>query len=154
MHAGRASLGKARSRRATGPLSTAPGLNGAQTSASPGRTEGAGDHQPGRSLREETGNRSAAHRRSSEAHSGLLSPEGWAHIQAVFDLPPRQMEVIRHIFDGHQVAAIAWKMGVKDSTVTEHIRRIYTTLQVADRSQLILKVMSEYLRFLGHPPPD
>jgi DNA-binding CsgD family transcriptional regulator len=49
----------------------------------------------------------------------------------------RQSEVISQLARGGTEAAVAQKLGIKESTVHEHIRRIYDKLELGSRAELV-----------------
>jgi DNA-binding CsgD family transcriptional regulator len=54
-----------------------------------------------------------------------------------FELSLRQSEVISELVRGGTEATVAQALGVKESTVHEHIRRVYDKLEVNSRAELI-----------------
>ena len=55
------------------------------------------------------------------------------------ELTPRELEVLELIAEGHKNSQIAEKLVISDKTVRNHITNIFSKLQVADRSQAIIK---------------
>jgi DNA-binding CsgD family transcriptional regulator len=49
----------------------------------------------------------------------------------------RQSEVISELARGGTEATVAQKLGIKESTVHEHIRRVYDKLELGSRAELI-----------------
>jgi DNA-binding NarL/FixJ family response regulator len=86
-----------------------------------------------------------AHRRLPRLTHEILTPQQWTRIAAVFDIPPRELQVIQHIFDGECEYQIGNVLGISHHTVHEYVRRIYTRLAVKDQRELILRIMHEHL---------
>ena len=55
------------------------------------------------------------------------------------ELTPRELEVLELIAEGYKNSQIAEKLVISDKTVRNHITNIFSKLQVADRSQAIMK---------------
>jgi DNA-binding NarL/FixJ family response regulator len=55
------------------------------------------------------------------------------------DLTPREREVLEMLARGRRNAAIAAELGVAAKTVANHLSSIFLKLQVADRSEAIVK---------------
>ena len=81
-----------------------------------------------------------------DIRDGLFSEDEWGTLHTEFDLPPRQREVIEHLFRGHSDKQIADHIGVALPTVRSHLRRIYARFDVQDRTELVLKIFHVYLR--------
>jgi DNA-binding CsgD family transcriptional regulator len=64
-------------------------------------------------------------------------PPTAAQVRERFRLSPRQCEVIAELARGGTEATVAHALGVKESTVHEHIRRVYGKLEVESRAELI-----------------
>lgn len=69
-----------------------------------------------------------------EAHFRAALPE-----EAFPELTPRELEVLELIAEGDKNREIAEKLVISDKTVRNHITNIFSKLQVADRTQAILK---------------
>ena len=77
----------------------------------------------------------------------ILSPEEWSRIAEVFGLSPRELEVVRHIFDGEVESQIAFELGISIHTVHEYVKRNYAKLGgVTDHRELILCILAEHLK--------
>lgn len=53
-------------------------------------------------------------------------------------LTPKQIEVMRCLAQGMPNKLIAYKMGIRTSTVKVHLNRIYTRLNITNRLQALL----------------
>lgn len=56
------------------------------------------------------------------------------------DLTDREREVLELISEGLSNALIAHRLGVAPKTVRNHVSRVFTKLQVADRAQAVIRV--------------
>lgn len=86
----------------------------------------------------------------NDIRDGLFSEDEWEALHTEFGLPPRQREVIEHLFRGHSDKQIADHLGVALPTVRSHLRRIYTRFDVQDRTELVLKIFHVYMRSNQH----
>lgn len=59
--------------------------------------------------------------------------------EAFPELTPRELQVLELIAEGNKNREIAEKLVISDKTVRNHITNIFSKLQVADRTQAILK---------------
>ena len=73
----------------------------------------------------------------------------WELLEARLVLPPRQREVIRHLFDGMSDKQIAGALGISLSTVRSHLGRIYARFGLQDRTELVLHVIREFIAMDG-----
>jgi DNA-binding CsgD family transcriptional regulator len=64
-------------------------------------------------------------------------PPTAARVRERFGLSLRQSEVISELARGGTEATVAQKLGIKESTVHEHIRRVYDKLELGSRAELI-----------------
>jgi DNA-binding CsgD family transcriptional regulator len=64
-------------------------------------------------------------------------PPTAAQLREYLGLSLRQSEVISELARGGTEATVAQKLGVKESTVHEHIRRVYDKLELGSRAELI-----------------
>ena len=76
----------------------------------------------------------------------MLSEQAWTEIARSLALSPREVQVLRGVFDDRTEFAIAADLSISPHTVHSHIERLYHKLAVADRVELILLVMNEFLR--------
>lgn len=60
-------------------------------------------------------------------------------------VPPRRQEVLGHILKGSANKVIAHQMGLKESTVKVHIKRLFETHGVKSRTELAMKVTARRL---------
>ncbi len=62
-----------------------------------------------------------------------------------YDLTKREIEILENIVDGFNSNQIAEKLFISVQTVRNHIRNIYTKLQVHSKSQAVVKALREGL---------
>ena len=81
--------------------------------------------------------------------STMLSEQAWAEIARSLTLSPRELQIVRGIFDDCTEATIGAKLAISPHTVHSYIDRIHHKLAVMDRSQLILRIVGEFLTLTG-----
>ena len=67
----------------------------------------------------------------------------WQALKARFRLTPREMEVVRHLFDSGHRPQIAAKLGISAHTVDSHLRHIFAKAHVEERGDLILVFVNQ-----------
>ena len=75
----------------------------------------------------------------------MFSEQAWLEIARSLRLSPRELQIVRGVFDDHTEFAIAADLGISPHTVHTHIDRLHHKLAVVDRVTLILRVMDEFL---------
>ena len=75
----------------------------------------------------------------------MFSEQAWSEIARSLRLSPRELQILRGIFDDHTEFAIAVDLGISPHTVHTHIDRLHRKLAVVDRVTLILRVVEELL---------
>ena len=75
----------------------------------------------------------------------MLSDQAWQEIARSLALSARELQIVRGIFDDHTDFAIAADLGISPHTVHTHIERLHHKLSVADRVELVLRVMQEFV---------
>ena len=86
---------------------------------------------------------------SSTSHGNakaLLGSEEWRRVGFDLNLSARELELVRHIFEGRRLQGAALDMGLALGTVKTYVRRIYTKLGVSDQRELTLAVVSTHLQ--------
>jgi len=76
----------------------------------------------------------------------MLSEQAWAEIARSLTLSVRELQILRGVFDDRTEFAIAADLGISPHTVHSHVERLYKKLAVADRVELILTIVREFLR--------
>ena len=75
----------------------------------------------------------------------MLSAQAWREIACSLTLSARELQIVRGIFDDRTDFAIAAELGISPHTVHTHIERLHHKLGVADRVELVLRVMREFV---------
>lgn len=83
--------------------------------------------------------------------SPMLSDLAWREIARSLKLSPRELQIVRATFDDQEESTIAEGLGIALRTVHTHIERLHRKLEVTDRVQLVLCIMSEFLRLTIAP---
>jgi DNA-binding NarL/FixJ family response regulator len=73
----------------------------------------------------------------------LLSEPEWQAIAGRLNLSPRELQIVRCVFDDRKEKAIAAELAISSHTVHTHLVRLYRKLRVASRIELIVRVMAE-----------
>lgn len=83
--------------------------------------------------------------------SAMFSEVAWTEIAARLRLSRRELQIVRAMFDDRTESAIATDLGVAKRTVHTHFERLHRKLAVADRLQLVLRIMEEFLVLMVTP---
>ena len=75
----------------------------------------------------------------------MLSKEAWSAIARSCGLSPRELQIIRGIFDNHTEHAIAASLGISRHTIHTYLTRIFHKLDASTRTQVALRVMHRFL---------
>ena len=75
----------------------------------------------------------------------LFTEKQWEELESRLELPLRQSQVIRQLFEARSDKQIAEAIGVSLPTVRSHLCRLYNKFNVQDRTELVLYVMRELL---------
>jgi DNA-binding CsgD family transcriptional regulator len=75
----------------------------------------------------------------------MLSEQAWREIARSLTLSARELQIVRGVFDDRIEFAIAADLGISPHTVHTHIDRLHHKLAVADRVELVLRVMQEFV---------
>jgi DNA-binding NarL/FixJ family response regulator len=75
----------------------------------------------------------------------VFSEKAWKAIAASLELSGRELEIVRGVFEDRTEYAIATDLRISPHTVHTHVERLRHKLQVANRVQLVLRVMDEFL---------
>jgi len=81
----------------------------------------------------------------------FLSPEAWAAVALSLHLSPRELEIVRGVFNDDTEHAIADRLQSSPHTVHTHLSRLHHKLHVRTRAQIVLRVFREYLRLTLSP---
>jgi DNA-binding CsgD family transcriptional regulator len=77
--------------------------------------------------------------------AGLIPEIAWCRIARSLALSDRELQIVRATFDDQKEAVIAATLGIRPRTVHTHVERLHRKLAVADRPQLILRILAEFL---------
>ena len=75
----------------------------------------------------------------------MFSEQAWTEIARSLKLSGRELQLVRGVFDDRTDCAIAADLGMSPHTVHTHFERLHYKLAVADRVELVLRVMNEFL---------
>jgi len=81
----------------------------------------------------------------------MFSDRAWQAIADRLRLSGQELKIVQGVFNGRKESAIAMDLGISAHTVHTHFERLHHKLGVADRVELVLRIMEEYLR-LKDPP--
>ena len=77
--------------------------------------------------------------------SSRLTAQDGSAIARQLDISIRQLQIIQRVFDGLDGPGIGKALGVSPHTVHAHLARLYRTLGVTSRCELIVQVFLAYL---------
>jgi DNA-binding CsgD family transcriptional regulator len=83
--------------------------------------------------------------------AGVFGREAWASINRSLALSTRELQIVRGVFDDDTDFSIASSLGISPHTVHTHFERLHRKLGVANRAQLILRVVNEFLALTTSP---
>ena len=75
----------------------------------------------------------------------------WAAITRSFNLSNREQQLVRGVFNDSTDFSIASALGISPHTVHTHFERLHQKLGAANRAQLILRVVDEFLALTASP---
>jgi DNA-binding NarL/FixJ family response regulator len=75
----------------------------------------------------------------------IIADREWASLAERLRLAPREVQVIKGVFDDQKELVIADELGISPHTVHTYLERIYRKLAVDSRVSLVVRVMSEIL---------
>jgi DNA-binding CsgD family transcriptional regulator len=75
----------------------------------------------------------------------------WTAITRSFNLSNRELQLVRGVFDDCTDYSIASTLKISTHTVHTHFGRLYHKLRVANRAQLIVRVVDEFLAMTASP---
>lgn len=87
-----------------------------------------------------------------QKYSDALTIDEWQSIARRLDLPPRQLQVTRSIFDGIEEREIAQRLEISPHTVHAHLNRMYRKLDVSNRCALLVQVFLAHLQEVALQP--
>ncbi|MGA2177031.1 MAG: helix-turn-helix transcriptional regulator [Verrucomicrobiota bacterium] len=75
----------------------------------------------------------------------MIGSLAWRQIGGALRLSPRELEVVRGVFDNLTESALAANLRVSPHTIHSHMNRVFLKLQATTRAQLVLRVMEQLL---------
>ena len=81
----------------------------------------------------------------------MFTEQAWAEIARSLALSARELQIVRGVFDDRSEFSIAADLNISPHTVHTHFERLHHKLGVADRAELILCVMNEFLALTAAP---
>jgi DNA-binding NarL/FixJ family response regulator len=75
----------------------------------------------------------------------IFDESDWHELGQRLKLAPRELQVLKGVFDDDKELAIAYDLGISQHTVHTYLERIYRKLSVASRVSLVVRVMAEHL---------
>lgn len=69
----------------------------------------------------------------------------WRAISRHLRLSPRELQIVRLIFDGKREAAITEELEISAHTVPSYVKRRYRQLEITGRSGLLIRVFAAHL---------
>jgi len=84
----------------------------------------------------------------------MFSPEAWALIARSLGLSGRELQIVRGAFDDKTEVEIAADLHISPSTIHTHVERLHRKLTITDRTQLLLRIMQEFIALTATPGND
>jgi len=85
----------------------------------------------------------------------VLAEEEWRRIGRQFGFTPRELQVVKILFDSKSEEQIAAELGIKPGTVHKHLEKLRMKTGTTDRLSLALFLVRTARQFRGEiPPPD
>jgi DNA-binding CsgD family transcriptional regulator len=81
----------------------------------------------------------------------MLNEQAWSEIARSLKLSPRELQIVRGVFDDHTDFAIGANLGISTHTVHTHFDRLHRKLGVSDRVELVLRVIQEFVALTVAP---
>ena len=81
----------------------------------------------------------------------MFAERAWGRISRSLNLSGRELQIVRAVFDDRIESAIAAELGISAHTVHTHFARLHRKLGVADRPQLILRIVNTFLKLPASP---
>ena len=77
--------------------------------------------------------------------SAMLSQKSWEALGLAAKLSPRELQIVRGIFDNQTEEAIASSLGISRHTIHTYLARLFRKLNATTRTQVVLRVVQQYL---------
>lgn len=85
------------------------------------------------------------HENSGRFGSEMLSNEAWIAIARKCELSPRELQIVRGIFENQTDDAMASNLGISRHTIHTYLGRLFRKLDATTRTQVVLRVMQQFL---------
>jgi len=92
-------------------------------------------------------------RPTSRAGRDLFTAQEWDAICARAGLSPREVEIVKLVFDDLKESAIADALGVSPHTVHTHLERLYRKLGISGRCAAVVRVFAVFRDLQGPVAP-
>jgi DNA-binding CsgD family transcriptional regulator len=83
--------------------------------------------------------------------SAMFSPQAWEQITRSLELSVRERQIVRGVFDDLKESDLATALGVSIHTIHTHFERLHHKLGLSDRTQLVQRVIQEFLALTASP---
>ena len=87
----------------------------------------------------------ASDKKTGTRNSSIFARKEWDELGCDLKLSPRALQLVRGIFDDQTEEGIACDLRISVHTVHSHLTRIYRTLGVCSRDQLLVYIFGRYL---------
>jgi len=71
----------------------------------------------------------------------MLSGHAWSEIAKALGITPRELQIIQAVFNNEHEAETAERFKLSPHTVHMHMNRLFKTLAVTSRTELILRIV-------------
>ncbi len=88
----------------------------------------------------------------SVSQDALFSDSEWAEIFAALRVSPQQRRIVTLMAQGMGDKQIARELGMAYGTLRTHVGRMFAHLGVADRAELVVRVVHTFRRRCGECP--
>lgn len=109
-------------------------------------------------MRSDTRIRCSANRKQASAcpaarfaGHAVFSEPVWKGLARSLGLSPRELEIVRGLFDGEKQSGIAVNLGLAPCTVHTHVRRLHAKFAVRNRVELMVRIFADFLALTGSP---
>ena len=75
----------------------------------------------------------------------LLDESAWSRVADILGFSPRELQIVRALFDDRKETTIARDLGISRHTVHTYIERIYQNLDTRSRVELMGAVLAAHL---------
>lgn len=83
--------------------------------------------------------------------SAVFTEQAWQTTAQSLKLSLRELQIIRAMFDYKKEYSIAADLGISPHTVHTHLERLHRKLGIADRTQLLVCIVTQFLRLTTAP---